>query len=68
MNWPVGGEAVIHSLGTAVGSQKVESVTLLGSDAKMSRGRKLTVYTCSPAQAPGKYAYVFRVLFDNAAR
>ena len=33
--WPTGGEAVIHSLASTVGSGRVQSVTLLGSDARL---------------------------------
>ena len=66
MGWPGGGEAVIHSLGTAVGSQKVESVTLLGSDAKiLARQEADGLHLQLPAPAPGKYAYVFRMLFGE---
>ena len=69
MGWSAGGEAVIHSLGTTAGSQKVESVALLGSDAKIqARQEDDGLHLQLPAQAPGKYAYVFRVLFENAAR
>ena len=69
MGWSAGGEAVIHSLGTTVGSQKVESVTLLGSDARIQARQEADgLHLQLPAQAPGKYAYVFRVLFENAAR
>jgi alpha-L-fucosidase len=35
LGWPASGEAVVHALGTAVGGQKVKSVALLGSDAKL---------------------------------
>ena len=69
MGWSAGGEAVIHSLGTTAGSQKVESVALLGSDAKIQARQEADgLHLQIPAQPPGKYAYVFRVLFDNAAR
>jgi alpha-L-fucosidase len=69
MGWSAGGEAVIHSLGTGAGSQKVESVALLGSDAKIQARQEADgLHLQLPAQAPGKYAYVFRVLFENAAR
>jgi len=69
MGWSAGGEAVIHSLGTTAGSQKVESVALLGSDAKIQARQEADgLHLQLPAQAPGKYAYVFRVLFENAAR
>ncbi|MGZ4732708.1 MAG: alpha-L-fucosidase [Terriglobales bacterium] len=69
LGWPAGGETVIHSLGTAVGSQKIESVVLLGSDPRIqSRQEADGLHLQLPAQAPGKYAYVFRVLFGNVAR
>jgi alpha-L-fucosidase len=69
MGWSAGGEAVIHSLGTTVGCQEVESVALLGSDAKIQARQEADgLHLQLPAQPPGKYAYVFRVLFDNAAR
>jgi len=69
MGWSAGGEAVIHSLGTTVGSRKVESVTLLGSDARIQARQEADgLHLQLPAQVPGKYAYVFRVLFDNSAR
>ena len=35
LGWPTNGEAVIHSLASAAGSEHVQSVTLLGSDAKL---------------------------------
>jgi len=69
LGWSAGGEAVIHSLGTTVGSRKVESVTLLGSDARIQARQEADgLHLQLPAQVPGKYAYVFRVLFDNSAR
>ncbi|MGH9543968.1 MAG: alpha-L-fucosidase [Terriglobales bacterium] len=69
LGWPADGESVIHSLGTAVGSQKIASVVLLGSDARIqSRQEPDGLHLKLPAQAPGKYAYVFRILFGNAAR
>jgi alpha-L-fucosidase len=69
MGWPSGGEAVIHALAAAPGSQKVESVTLLGSDARIqARQQADGLHLQLPAQAPGKYAYAFRILFENASR
>jgi len=69
LGWPSTGEAVIHSLGAMLGSQQIESVVLLGSDGKiLSRQEADGLHLQLPAQAPGNYAYVFRVLFDGAAR
>ncbi len=69
LGWPSTGEAVIHSLGAAVGSQKIESVVLLGSDAKIQSHQEADgLHLQLPAQAPGKFAYVFRVLFGSAVR
>jgi alpha-L-fucosidase len=69
LGWSSSGKVVIHSLGTAVGSQKVESVALLGSDAKIqSRQEPDGLHLQLPAQAPGKYAYAFRVLFEGATQ
>jgi alpha-L-fucosidase len=68
LGWPASGEAVVHSLGSTLGSQKVESVALLGSDAKIqSRQEADGLHLQLPTQAPGKYAYVFRILFGGAA-
>jgi len=66
LGWPTGGEAVIHSLErTSLNGQKIASVVLLGSDAKLtfqqqSDGLRIQL----PAQAPSKYAYAFRVAFE----
>ena len=35
LDWPTNGEAVIHALSSTVGTKHVQSVTLLGSDAKL---------------------------------
>ena len=62
--WPANGEAVIHSLAAAVGSQPVQSVSLLGSDAKPKfEQRPDGLHVALPAQAPSKYAYVLRLTF-----
>jgi alpha-L-fucosidase len=70
LSWPSGGEAVIHSLGSsALKGQKIASVTLLGSNGNLTfqqlpDGLQIQL----PPQASGKYAYAFRILFDDAAR
>ena len=67
LGWPASGEAVIQTLGPAVGAQRIESVVLLGSDAKLPfRQQPDGLHIRLPAQAPGKYAYAFRVVFGNA--
>ena len=72
LGWPSGGEAVIHSFGTAptlpLAARKIRSVTLLGSDAKIpiqqeADGLRMHL----PAQPPGKFAYAFRIEFDGDA-
>ena len=66
--WPTDGEAVIHSLTPTVGSERVLSIALLGSDAKLQfeqRADGLHVQLLS--QAPAKYAYALRVTFDRTA-
>lgn len=62
--WPSNGEAVIHSLAGAAGSQSVQSVSLLGSDARPKfQQRPDGLHVQLPAQAPVKYAYVLRLTF-----
>jgi alpha-L-fucosidase len=67
LGWPSGGEAVVHSLGNnPLGSQKVGSLALLGSDAKLQFQQQPDgLHIQLPAQAPGKYAYAFRVILEN---
>jgi len=64
--WPGTGEAVIHSLGLTVGGKRVQSASLVGSEAKVQfnqlpDGLRVNL----PAQAPAKYAYALRVKFDQ---
>jgi alpha-L-fucosidase len=62
--WPAKGEAVIRSLAATVGSQSVQSVSLLGSDAKPTfQQRPDGLHVQLPAQSPAKYAYVLRLTF-----
>jgi alpha-L-fucosidase len=62
--WPANGEAVIRSLAATVGSQPVQSVSLLGSDAKPKfQQRPDGLHVALPAQPPTKYAYVLRLTF-----
>ena len=68
LGWPTNGEAVIHSLASAVGNEHVRSVILVGSEAKLQfeqRADGLRVRL--PDQAPGKYAYALRIMFDPSS-
>ncbi len=64
--WPADGEAVIHSLASGVpGSQKVSSVTLLGSPAEIPFDQQPDgLHLKVPAPPAGKYAYAFKVQFQ----
>jgi alpha-L-fucosidase len=67
--WPAGGQAVVRSLGSsAMSGQKIGAVVLLGSDAKIAFDQQPDALRIQlPAQAPGKYAYAFRIVFDGVA-
>jgi alpha-L-fucosidase len=65
LRWPTRGEAVIRSLAQTVGSERVQSVALLGSDTKLQFDQRADrLHLQLPAQAPAKYAYVLRVMFN----
>lgn len=68
LGWPSSGEAVLHSLGSAAANgQKIASVVLFGSDAKLAFQQQADVLRIHlPSQAPGKYAYAFRITFEGA--
>ncbi|HEX6823609.1 MAG TPA: alpha-L-fucosidase [Candidatus Sulfotelmatobacter sp.] len=66
--WPTSREAVIHSLAKIVGTEPVQSVAMIGGDAKLrfeQRADGLHVHL--PAQAPAKYAYVLRLTFERSS-
>ena len=65
--WPANGEAVIHSLAQIVGSERVKSVMLMGSDTKLQFNQRADgLHVQLPAQAPAKYAYVIGITFDHS--
>ena len=65
LGWPASGEAVIRSLGTAVGG-KVESVTLLGSSEKIPvEQRDDGLHLRVPGHPPGKFASTYRIAFEG---
>jgi alpha-L-fucosidase len=70
MAWPKEGEAVIHTLSDdIVGARKVSEVSLLGASAKLAFTQGADgLHIKVPAEAPGKYAYVYRISFEDAKR
>jgi alpha-L-fucosidase len=66
--WPANGEAVIHSLAPTVGSKLVQSVALLGANAKLQFDQRADgLHVQLPGEAPAKFAYVLRLTFDHSA-
>jgi alpha-L-fucosidase len=68
MAWPTGGEAVICTLsGGIVGARKVNAVSLLGSDGALGfTQHEDGLHIRVPASPAGKYAYVYKITFDDA--
>ncbi len=67
--WPTSGEAVIHSLSATLGNQRISTISLLGSDARLEYQQEPDgLHIKLPAQAPAKYAYAFRITFDAATK
>src|SRR5450755_1312 len=62
--WPANGEAVIHSLGaSSLADRKIASVALLGSNSNLTFQQQTDALRIQvPAQAPGRYAYAFRII------
>jgi len=69
MGWPSAGEAVVHSLDAVIQhGQKIESITLLGSERGiLFRQSSGSLVLQVPVQATGKYAYVFRIVLQAGA-
>lgn len=66
---PEKGEAVIHSLASTAGTQRVQSVALLGSDAKAPFEQRADgLHVQFPAQPSSKYAYALRIRFNAATK
>jgi hypothetical protein len=69
MAWPSDHEAVIRSLGSRkLGeTRKIESIALLGSGINLRfQQRPDNLHIQLPDEAPGKYAYVFRIRFQRS--
>jgi alpha-L-fucosidase len=68
LGWPTNAQAVIHALAQATGSEHVQSVALLGSDAKLPfEQNRDGLHVRLPAKAPTKYAYALRITFGSAS-
>jgi alpha-L-fucosidase len=67
MGWPAGGEAVIQALGSkVVGARNVNAVSLLGASTKLEFSQQADgLHIKVPAEAPGKYAYAYRIGFEG---
>ncbi len=66
LSWPTKGEAVIHSLAPTAGAEPVQSVALVGSDAKISFDQRPDgLHMQLPTQSSAKYAYAVRLTFDS---
>jgi alpha-L-fucosidase len=67
MAWPTEGEAVIHTLSDkVVGARKVGAVSLLGTPAELSFTQQADgLHIHVPAEAPGKYAFAYRISFED---
>jgi alpha-L-fucosidase len=64
---PANGEAVIHSLASTLGNRPVQSVVLLGSDAKPTFDQRPDgLHVQIPPGVPFKHAYVLRVKFGGS--
>ena len=62
--WPPSGEAIIRSLARTIGSEQVQSVSLLGGNTSLSfEQRSDGLHVRVPAQPPAKYGYALRVTF-----
>ena len=71
LGWPSGSSTIIHSLGTSdLATQKIESVSLLGSAAKLTYQQQSDgLHIDVPAQKPpGEAAYAYRVTLDSPAQ
>jgi alpha-L-fucosidase len=62
--WPTTGEAVIQSLGTTrLAGQEITSVSLVGYGSSVHFEQRADgLHILVPAQAPGKYAYCFKIV------
>jgi alpha-L-fucosidase len=70
LGWPAGGEAVIHSLSSKAGAHgshpKIAAVALRGYQPPLPFEQRADgLHIQLPAEAPGKYAYAFRIVLSG---
>jgi alpha-L-fucosidase len=64
MGWPADGETVIKTLHQTTGLKPIQTVALIGSNEAVSFEQKPDgLHLKVPAQAPGKFAYTYRIEF-----
>src|SRR5271168_4286846 len=64
MDWPSNGEAVIKTLSPVTGRKPIQSIELLGASGQLTFEQKPDgLHIKVPAQAPGKYAYAYKIEF-----
>ncbi len=62
LGWPKDGDAVIHALGSGVGTREVASVELLGAAGPLTFQQKPDgLHIHVPAEPVGQYAYAYRI-------
>jgi alpha-L-fucosidase len=62
LGWPKDGEAVIHALGSGVGTREVAAVSLLGPATPLTFQQQPDgLHIHVPAQPIGQYAYAYRI-------
>jgi alpha-L-fucosidase len=62
LGWPKDSEAVVHALGSGVGTREVASVTLLGSATPLTFQQQPDgLHIHVPAEPIGQYAYAYRI-------
>ena len=68
LGWPSTGEAVIHSFsGAQLAEQRIASVSLLGASSPVIfEAQPDGLHIRVPTQSPGKYAYCFKIVFQQA--
>lgn len=64
LGWPADGDVVIHSLASTAGAKQVQTVSLLGSNAKLQFDQRSDgLHVRIPPQGTAKYAYALRMTF-----
>jgi alpha-L-fucosidase len=63
LGWPTSGEATIRTLKPVAGTSAIEHVSLLGGGDVKFEQKADGLHLHLPAQAPGEYAYAYRIQF-----